>query len=277
MLTTYVLANDIVRKRGFLAEHGLSLLIRSDHRTVLFDVGQSGIYISNAMKLGLDIAKADSIVLSHGHYDHCGGLEYFPVSDGNPDVYIRSEALEEKFAENPDGSFRNVGIPLAARESTVLRKTIHPDAICVEIYPGFFILGRITSQDKKASSVHGLFVKNGNNFIPDNMYDEQLLVVGTGHGIVVYLGCSHPGIVECIDHVRNNFPGEKILSVYAGMHLDGISESALDSILSYLESADIGKIFPLHCTGVIASAAIKRRFKDRCEILYTGDVYEQDV
>ncbi|MFA6736317.1 MAG: MBL fold metallo-hydrolase [Saccharofermentanales bacterium] len=137
MLTTYVLANDIVRKRGFLAEHGLSLLIRSDHRTVLFDVGQSGVYIGNAMKLGLDIAKADSIVLSHGHYDHCGGLEYFPVSDGNPDVYIRSEALEEKFAENPDGSFRNVGIPLAARESTAFREKRYYRFMQVCIWRGF--------------------------------------------------------------------------------------------------------------------------------------------
>lgn len=79
-----VLTDDKVHKRGFLAEHGLSLFIEYKDYNILFDTGQSDVYIRNAKALRLDLNKTDCIVLSHGHYDHCGGIEYLPNLKNNP-------------------------------------------------------------------------------------------------------------------------------------------------------------------------------------------------
>ncbi len=97
----HILTNNTVRKRGLLAEHGLPLLIERKDGNILFDTGQSDVYCKNAEYMGLDLRKTNAIVLSHGHYDHGGGLPYFPTS-GFPKIYAHPSAFVQKFAVDSD-------------------------------------------------------------------------------------------------------------------------------------------------------------------------------
>ena len=97
MLQITLLTDDSVRKRGLLAEHGLSLWIESDRHKIVFDTGQTDVYLKNAQMLGLDLEQAQAIVISHGHYDHGGGLDWFPLRESGPRVYLHPEATLPKF------------------------------------------------------------------------------------------------------------------------------------------------------------------------------------
>ena len=118
-----VLTDDKVKKRGFLAEHGLSLFIEYEDCNILFDTGQSDVYIRNAKALQLDLNKTDYIVLSHGHYDHCGGISCLPELKKNPKIYVQETALKNKYAISPDGkSYREIGIPWSADKYVLVYK-----------------------------------------------------------------------------------------------------------------------------------------------------------
>ena len=100
MMKVTILTENTVYKRGLLAEHGLSLLIDTGRRRYLFDTGQSRVFLHNAVKLGIDLKGLDGVILSHGHYDHGGGLEYWQEL-GDAPIYIQEKAFEKKYNENP--------------------------------------------------------------------------------------------------------------------------------------------------------------------------------
>ena len=115
-----VLTDDKVKKRGLLAEHGLSLFIEYKNCNILFDTGQSDVFIRNTKALQLDLNKTDYIVLSHGHYDHCGGIESLPDLKKNPKIYLQKYAVKRKYAINPDKkTYREIGIPQLADDYNI--------------------------------------------------------------------------------------------------------------------------------------------------------------
>lgn len=271
VLTVHVLTDDKARKRGFLAEHGLSLLIEYDGRAVLFDTGQSDVYLKNAARLKKDPAASDAVVISHGHYDHCGGLEFFPYHSDAPKIYISEKAFESKFARNNDGTFRDVGIPKAVRFNTSFGGNA---VLCderTEIFPGVSILGGIENDHADTIKVKSLFVERADKMLPDSMEDEQMLVIRDAKGLSVFLGCSHPGIVNCITRVLHVFPGENIRALFAGMHLESADDEELEDIMDFFAETGIERLLPLHCTGIRTISAMKDRFKDQCMVLYSGD------
>jgi len=89
----HILTDNRTKKHGFLAEHRLSLFIQHENTNILFDTGQSDVYRHNAVQMGVDLNKAECVVLSHGHYDHCSGLIYFPESGHFPKIYVHETAL----------------------------------------------------------------------------------------------------------------------------------------------------------------------------------------
>lgn len=267
-----VLTDDKVQKRGFLAEHGLSLFIEYKGYNILFDTGQSDVYIRNARTLKLDLNKTDCIVLSHGHYDHCGGIEYLPDLKKNPKIYLQKSAMQKKYAINPDRkTYREIGIPWPQEVYNRLSDRLILSDKIIKIHSEISLYGKIPSTVGFEDVPKGFFIKNDSEIFADMIKDEQMLIFDTENGLIIFLGCSHPGVINCLKYAVRQFPGKKIHTLVAGMHLDSVSPLRLEMTIQSMLDMDIQNILPLHCTGIHAIDEMKRFLGERCHVLYAGD------
>lgn len=252
-----VLTENTVSRRGLLAEHGLSVLVEEGGKRILFDTGQSGVYIHNAEQLGISLEGLDAIVLSHGHYDHTGGLPEFPGEVSCP-VYLSGKALEDKWCLAGDGKGnRCIGVPWREDVQELERLPLVFTWEQEEIFPGIYLLGQISTTVPSEMGEKPFRILQNGRYLPDTMEDEQLLVIRTPQGLAVFAGCAHPGILSCVEKVKRTFPGEKLYSLLAGMHLRGCPQERVEETITGLKEAGFTYLIPLHCTGTLAIARMK--------------------
>jgi len=267
----HILTDNMVKKRGFLAEHGLSIFIEYENTKVLFDTGQSQVYCHNAARMGLDLKSIDAIVLSHGHYDHCGGLPYFPSSNF-PSVYVHPDAFKKRYTINPDGrSYREIGIPWVLDDYEFIKSKVVFNRKRAEIATGITLFAEIPSRTDFETVPKGFYTGSEKNKAADLMKDEQMLIFDTEKGLSVFLGCSHLGVINCLKYAAELFPDKCIYSLVAGMHLESASPTRLQNTIQCLLDFDIQIVAPLHCTGIFAISEMKRVLGSRFNVLYTGN------
>ncbi|MDD5603667.1 MAG: MBL fold metallo-hydrolase [Eubacteriales bacterium] len=269
-----ILTDNIANKRNILAEHGLSLFIENGDRTVLFDTGQSDIYLRNASVMGLHPEAADIMVLSHGHYDHCGGLKYFkPFSAKSVPLYIHPLTFAPRYRKlqtREGGNYVDIGAEIEAKADSRFR--IISGAGITRISQDTAIFSETPySNDFEEPPGHFCVEKSKGNISRDFFADEQALVIKTEKGLIVFLGCSHPGPVNMITYILNNNPGEKIFALFAGMHLDGVPKERLDKTIDLFIALGMEMVVPLHCTGIRAICRIKDALGPACSIMAAGD------
>jgi len=275
VLKVSILADDIVNKRDLLAEHGLSLFIEHNGINILFDTGQSSIFCHNATAIGVDLQKTDCIVLSHGHYDHCGGLVHFPKTDSFPKIYAHEQAFCKRYKENPiNNGYADIGIPWALDEYPQIQKNMIFSQKMMEPYPGVHLISNIPTTTEFEDISKGFFIEKSGHITPDMFFDEQMLVIETDNRLAVFLGCSHPGVINCLKYVKKCFPEQSIYALFAGMHMENASPLRVEMTIQYMIEYKIQKVVPLHCTGIMAISEIKRFLKDRCHVQAAGDVLE---
>lgn len=251
-------------------EHGLSLYIETKHHKILFDTGASALFAENAIKMQIDLSKVDLAVISHGHYDHCGGLEAFLDMNSNAKIYLSKMAFGDYYSRRPDGEKKYIGID----------KTLLPNDRFA------FVEGQLVIDEELElfSGVNGtrlnpsgnkdLFIKDGESFILDDFSHEQNLIIKENGNTVLVAGCAHNGIVNILEHFH---AGKKRLPshVVGGFHLYNRSSdqyenpSVIAEIGSYLLST--GALFYTgHCTGVKAYEQLKSIMGERVNYLSTG-------
>lgn len=267
MIRLKVLTDNRVRRGGFFAEHGLSFLIETEKQVVLFDTGFSDVYIKNDHDN--DLSRVKYIVLSHGHYDHGLGLRYFPFEENNVKVIAQRDAFKRKMSLNGDGSFRNVGIDSCI--SLLEDRVIYPEGTFY--LDDIIVVGRIPSIVDFEGVPEGFFIKNEKEIIHDMMDDEQILIVEEEECISIFVGCGHPGIINCINFAHKLVPGKRIKLVAGGMHLNNISSIRLQLTIHRMLEMGIEKIAPCHCTGFDAMCEMKRILKDKFVDIYAGEEY----
>lgn len=281
-----ILNENTVYKRGFLGEHGLSLLIETGEKRYLFDTGQSHVFLHNAGKMQVDLNDLDGIILSHGHYDHCGGMESWRKAQaaagtsGSREIpiYISEKALEKKYTENPgNGKLRYIGVEENEevwKDSPGSRKFVYTKESCSEIADGVYLLSNIPYVTEFEPVPKGFWKESlsgaGLELTADTMEDEQLLVIRSENGLCVFAGCAHPGMINCLRFVQSQFPGERIHSLVAGMHLKGCTSARLQATIQAIKELEMDVLVPLHCTGITAIAAMKEALKDRCMLAEAG-------
>lgn len=267
-----ILTENTVYKRGFIGEHGLSLLIETGNRKFLFDTGQTRVFAGNAKLLKQELEGLDGIILSHGHYDHCGGLGNWIEEQGKPScpVYVNYRAFQGKYTQNPkNGIMRYIGIDWKPELCGNQLKLIKGRK--KEIAENVFLLSEIP-YNVSFEPKPGLFYQDEAGTIPDDMADEQLLVIREEKGLYVFAGCAHPGIINCLAYVAESFPGEKIYGIFAGMHLKSCSKERLEATIQALKRINAGIIVPMHCTGILAIAAIKEQLGECCVLAEAGKI-----
>jgi len=250
-----LLAND-KSKLGFDAEHGLSIYVEHPLYNILFDTGYTSIYLDNAKKLGINFEELNYIVLSHGHYDHTGGLLYYPPDKNLNSIIVHRDAFVPKYARN--GLERYNGIPYSKNDLLWAIPLYYEVRNFSEIAPRFYVIGDITHDID-----HNKFFVNDKL---DDFHDELIMVLIESDELSIFMGCSHYG--------QEYFPNKRIKNLIAGMHLGSKSIIEIQEIANYIESIEIQRIIPLHCTGDVATQIFKDRFQEKCIIIKAGDQIE---
>lgn len=261
MKITCVVEN-LVYQAGLKGEHGLSLWISSSEKdNILFDTGQSSLLLENASQLGLDIKGLKNIVLSHGHYDHTGGLKYLLAENPDVSIFVHPSIWWKKYRK--DGSFIGFDVsPDAAKNFQVNRGHI-------EIQDGIFLDSDLFPPNTPAQYNKGLMVDRNGVLQPDNFEDEQYLIIQRDNGLILITACTHKGIIPILDTLQTRY-SQEINTIIGGLHLRHESEESIKKVIKQLEERKIKRLYVNHCTGINAYTLIKNEFSGKTEYLYTG-------
>jgi 7,8-dihydropterin-6-yl-methyl-4-(beta-D-ribofuranosyl)aminobenzene 5'-phosphate synthase len=269
-----VVVENTAQGPGLLAEHGLAYWIEYRGRRVLLDTGQGAVIARNAYRLGIPLYQADAVVLSHGHYDHTGGLMHVLRENRPTSVYAHPAAFEPKYARNKDGTSREIGMPYLSQQTLRKRqarwvKTESP----TEILNGLNVTGPIP-RATDFEDTGGPFFLDVRCERPDPLLDDQSLFFATREGIVVLLGCAHAGIINTLRYVGQLAGGRPIHSVLGGMHLQGASAERIARTIEELRRFGAVGVAPAHCTGFAATVALHNALAGQCFPIHVGSVME---
>jgi 7,8-dihydropterin-6-yl-methyl-4-(beta-D-ribofuranosyl)aminobenzene 5'-phosphate synthase len=261
------------------AVHGLSCLITvhsgATQRTVLFDSGpEDYAFERNTTRLGADLGKVESIVLSHGHWDHSGAmflaLGAIRARNGNREVpyYAHPGMFRSRGMRSPNGSLRLLddvpGIEDLTAQGAKVICTTEPQSFLDGL---FYVSGEVP---RVTPFEHGLpgqvrQTEDGKGWEPDELLmDERWLAVNiAGKGLVVFSACSHAGIVNVLTHARASFPGVPLYAVMGGLHLSGANEEIIPQTIEAIKAFQLSIIAAGHCTGWRAMGALGAAFGDK--------------
>lgn len=266
-----VLVENTAGGQGLLAEHGLSFWIELGSRRILFDTGQSDILMKNAQVLGIDLSRTDAIVLSHGHYDHVGGLRRILEIAPPTQVYLHPQALTVRFACR-DGQSQQIGMEPDMAETLTQRIADGVGTYTngpVEVLPGVWATGPIPRRSA-FEDVGGPFYVDPDGTRVDELPDDQALVLATGKGLVIALGCAHAGVVNTLDYVAELFPGQALYMVLGGMHLIRASRARIGHTVEAIRRHRVRCIGLAHCTGRDAVTRFRHELPEDCFTCSTG-------
>lgn len=256
------LIENLTYKQGLVAEHGLSLYIESPDKKVLFDTGQSGLFLQNAKKLGINLEDIDIVILSHGHYDHTGGLYLFLQKNTKAKVYAKSEIFTPKY----HGQNRFIGIE---KNEDLLKDRFIPVNAITEICQDVFIMPDILIHNPVDTHFRGLTIKQNNEFITNEFTDELFLVIKQNEQINIITACSHRGITNICKTATDYFklPVNLILG---GFHMKECTPTQYVEITNYFRMLNPISVGVCHCTGIDKYAEMRNDCDTNVFYNFTG-------
>ena len=259
-----VLAENTSARSDLGSEHGLSLYIEANGKKILFDMGQSTLFADNAKILGVDLRDVDLAVLSHGHYDHGGGLLHFLSLNSKAAVYVSPNAFGDYY--NADGKYIGLDKSILETDRLVMPRA---EDVFIDDYISLISLNRAISEDSVDSA--GLTEETDGVNHPDKFYHEQYLVIEENGKRYAFSGCAHKGVVNIAKALKPTvFVG--------GFHLSkipacGEGSKRLDAVAAELDSLN-ADFYTCHCTGVEQYEYLKKLMPHNLHYISTGDIIE---
>ena len=268
MLIKTLVENTSISK-DFGSEHGLSLYIETKKYKILFDVGASELFLQNAKKLDVSIADVDFLVISHGHYDHGGGLKSFLHENTKAEVFLHRLAFEKHYAIRPNDELDFIGLD----ENLKQNKQIVLTSDRFFINSGIQVFSNITQRKPRPKSNRGLLTEYNGQTTDDIFAHEQNLVIEEDGKTLLVTGCAHNGIINILEHFHT-LKGRMPDYVIGGFHLSsrsgGNEDSEItDKIGKYLIGTK-AKFYTCHCTGIEPYKRLKAGMGDSIDYLSAG-------
>lgn len=269
------------KNKGLNTEHGLSFYIETEKQSFLFDVGMSDLYRKNAEKLGVDVAKAEFLVLSHGHYDHGGGLaDLLGNTTKDVPVYLKEEVFGNYFSHRKTG-LKYIGLNKELKEKYGARLVDTGDFYRINEEASVFTVARDNEGYKDKFPAANMVLKKRSvdgEYVSDDFLHEQNLVVESGDKHILMSACSHCGIVNIMEQFERIY-GRRPDVVIGGLHLTNPQtlecepEDRLDKVAKYFLQGNT-RYYIGHCTGDVAFLYLKRKLGERIVKLSTGAIIE---
>ncbi len=254
MRLTVLMDNNTYIDMYYLGEPAVSYYLEDKGTRILFDTAYSDAYIRNAQAMGIDLSRIDSIVLSHGHNDHSGGLRFLNKRDVK--LISHPYAFNHKTNEGLD-----VSSPLP-REEVIKRYDLVLSKDPMQISDNIFFLGEIpTYFDFEARYALGK-TEIDKKMVDDYLYDDSAIVYRSDKGLFVITGCSHSGICNIMEHAKKVCGDERIYGVIGGYHLFEVDERLLKTI-EYLKENKVELIYPCHCVSLKAKIEMSKTLNIR--------------
>ena len=276
-----VLSENRTNRPECMAEHGLSVYIEAGGRKILFDFGASDIYMQNAKHMNIDLEQVDTAVISHGHYDHTSGVPSFCEINKRAKIYVHEKAFETTYGME-GGKLEDApcGIRWTEEQRSGVIERLTLTSGVTWLSGDIAVSGTIPKTDG-VFMTESFYIKSPDGSLTvDPMEHEQFLAVrlrggeGKSNGVFLFSGCSHNGVIPCLDYAKILFPGERIFGLLAGMHLYQTDADTRRGILAQLAAEEIGYILPVHCTGINAIIDLRNLLGERCIPAGAGDQFD---
>lgn len=265
-----VLMEDTSNEARFTPEHGLGVWVEAGPHAFLFDTGKTAHLIEHARLLNIPLEKAERVVISHGHYDHTGGIPALLALNPAVTFHMRAGALIPRFHRNEDGSSRPVGVPDPAIQALYSHKDrVMMNGDPLELYPGVVLSGsipRITDWEDTG----GPFFLDAQGTQADPLADDQAVFLRLPQGLIILMGCCHAGLANTLAHAATLYPGVPLLAMVGGFHLLNASAERLQKTLDLLGHYPNTHFYPGHCTGSLAFQRLADLLGARYHRLTTG-------
>jgi 7,8-dihydropterin-6-yl-methyl-4-(beta-D-ribofuranosyl)aminobenzene 5'-phosphate synthase len=264
------LSTMLTELRG-VGEWGYAALIEADGHTVLFDTGERPrTVLQNAKELGIDLSAVDTVILSHNHFDHTGGLVTLrrELKTQNASAMATTHVGEGIFLQRSLDPEAMAKLPPIPRELVVKATDVRDDYEAQggrfivhgkphELHPGMWITGPIPRVHPEKNWTPFMRIHQGDQLVEDNIPEDQAIVLNTPRGLVVVVGCGHAGIVNTMEHARSITNGAPIHAVLGGFHLLKATDDHLEWTGSKMREFGVDHLIGAHCTGINAVTGLR--------------------
>lgn len=257
LVENHVQARERLPLRG---EHGLAMLLEHDGRLLLYDAGQSETTVHNMGCLGIDPARLSAIIISHGHYDHTGGLAaVLQRARKRLPVYALPEMFTARYVRK-DGAKLFIGVPHRQEKLCSLGADFHFIREPLEIASRLWLSGPVPRGKGRETGDPGFVRQEGDKLVPDNIADDQSLYYVSDRGLVVICGCAHAGLINIVEYGLAVTGADKLAGVVGGTHLGAVPQEQCQDAVDYLAAKRPEFIAANHCTGFGLEAQLQARF-----------------